>query len=751
MLNDLLTIERGLIANGIDFAGRHPDIKNIAKGWALCVRLAEGGRVSSVERIAEAGSGAVWTLRDGQHNGFPGLKTAAGLLALDAFAREEHDRAWNSGKSPSGRRDELLRLLSRHAVDPEQVRRWPPAGHRKRIRERLEALRSLADDPVSASVPAVFERFLAALDASPSFLEQLTGALADRVRNSDDDWLDPVRAALIGPIVLAVDVKDMEFERDAGDVRQIEAVSRALSNPPSTGNEQINGEAVCALTGKATKLHAGNFPQPNLPGLGQTYIYSRNRDIPSLTRYGRTADASFSVDADLVRRLAGAVTELTREDRKGKTWRLIPAESGDKPDLLVVSFPSPDTVGDVDALADDEDGDGRAVTGVSRLLELGRRVIEHSEGRDTPGHPADMQVLVLRTVDPANRQAIYDRRIGAREFFNAAKYWERATANTPEHIQHWVWIKMDGKSRLALSRPFRVMPLSITPLSRVQFVEGGRRRLTVRGVTFARAFAIFLRVGDFERQSERVLALLLRGHTGLLLALTQVDRRGWSEEGRSFLEEFDPKRDLRRDALRSTGWIGVLLYILGRTREVYMRDAGFRLGQLLAAVDVVHIGYCMDERRGQIPMTLLGNAVFATAGSDPQRAFAILQERWRPYAAWAYPRPELLDKIDKGFAEAKQTGDAGRALRESGKVEDGEKLLRQAARTRAPALAMRDALRQVDSIKDLMAQFSGEIERVEVTNTFKAELLFGYMAGLPPADKGTAGGKDDRVTGGENQ
>jgi hypothetical protein len=593
-------------------------------------------------------------------------------------------------------------------------------------------LRTLADDPLSASVPAVFERFLAALDASPSFLEQLTSALHERIRNNGDDWIDPVRTALIAPIVLAIDVKDMEFRRDAGDGRQIDAISRALSNPPSTGNEQIKGEAVCALTGNAAKLHAGNFPQPNLPGLGQTYIYSRNRDIPSLTRYGRTADASFQADAELVRRLAGAIAALTREDRKGKTWRLIPAESGDKPDLLVVSFPSPDLIGDVDALADDEEDDAReSVTGGARLIELGRRVIEHSEGRDSSGEAAEMNALVLRTVDPANRKAIYDRPVGAEEFFYATKIWEKATANTPRNIRHWVWIKKEGKSKLILSRPYRIAPLSITPISRVQFVDNASRRVAVRGVAFSEAFGLFLREGEPEERARRILELLLRRQTRLLSTLAHIDRRGRDDQGNLYLDSFDPKHELRHDGLRSTGWIGALLYNMGRFKEVYMTDVGFRLGQLLAAVDVVHVGYCMDERRGQIPMTLIGNAVFGIAGSDPQRAFAILQERWRPYAAWAYPRPELLDKIARGFAGAKPLRDEGQRLLASGDVEEGRKKLRQADRESFPARAMQDALLQIDRIKTMMVQFSGEIDHVEVTDVFKAELLFGYMAGLP--------------------
>ncbi|MEJ1976281.1 MAG: hypothetical protein WDN49_09450 [Acetobacteraceae bacterium] len=85
---------------------------------------------------------------------------------------------------------------------------------------------------MTAAVPAAFERFLAALEASPSFLEDLAANLAERVRNRGDEWLDPVRTALIGPVVLAIDVPDSEFQRDAGDLRQIGPVSAALNDRP---------------------------------------------------------------------------------------------------------------------------------------------------------------------------------------------------------------------------------------------------------------------------------------------------------------------------------------------------------------------------------------------------------------------------------------------------------------------------------------------------------------------------------------
>lgn len=694
MLNDLLAVERGLAARGIDLVDRHPDVKDMAKGPALRVRLAADGRLVSVEIVDEAGRGALWTLRDGQHNGFPGLKTVRGLLALDEPARNAHQQAWDADKTPTHRRGELLRLLGAHKVDAGQIAIWPNAGHRRRIKERLETLRPLSGDALTASVPAVFERFLAALSRRPSLLELLTDALAERVRDREDQWLDFVRAALIGPVALAIDVAEGDFERDAADPRQIPAVSQALSEG---AQDDTSSYAVCALSGKPAKLHIGNFPQPNLPGLGQTYIFSRNRDIPSLTRYGRTADASLAVDSALLRRLSGAVTELTRDHAKGHTWCLMPAETGDQPDLLVVSMSGPG-LRLADALADDD-----AVGGEAALRELGSRLIEQSGGIYRHDHPQDeLIVLVLRTVDPANRKAIYHRRTTATEIWEAARRWQAATSNTPEWLGFPLPVK--DKSEPLFRRPPYVVPQSITPLSRTQFANGGRRRVSVIGVTTAAAFSLFLHEGNVRRRASELLNLLLERHGPLLGGLAAARRKG-SER----LKDFDPKTDLRRDALRSVTWLGALLHHLGRSKEVYMSDAGFRLGQLLAAADVVHVGYCLDVRKGSVPPSLLGNAVLGIAAANPYGALELLLRRWPPYSSWAKNSAKVL-------ADAAQAEIGG---------------------AKNKAIVLRTALSQAHRISPIAAELREQLRALggKTDHTFRAELLLGYMAGLPGSKK----------------
>ena len=723
MLNDLLAIERRLAAHGIVVAGRHPDVKDMAKGPAFRVRLAVDGSIHKVDLDPDAGHGSLWTLRDGQHNGFPGLKTAAGLVSLDSAARDAHNRAWQSDKIAPARRRELQRIAGISAFDAARHLAWPGVKHRSRIAERLQALRTLASDPLTAAVPAAFERFLLATETPQTFLESLRAHLVDAVLDRDDDWLEAIREAFVGGTALFIDVPDAE--RDAGDPRQIGPVSAALSG--GTAPIMVDGSAVCALTGDRAALHSGNFPQPNLPGLGQTYLFARNKDIPSLARYGRSADASLPVSSDLVRRLSGTIAALTGADQKGRSWRLIPGETGDKPDLLVTSA----TERLADALAGEDDDE--RVDGWALWDEYGARVLCQTHGQDAGVAPLEeVVILILRTVDPANRKAIYQRKTTSIEIWNAAVRWREATNNLPDWLGFPMPVKGEKEGRFR-SPPF-VDPLSITKLSRTLFANGGRRRVPVIGVSAADAFGLFLHEGDAKRRARRILRVLLQRHGPLLAGLTAA-------RGKSFddLKAFDPKADLRRDALRSLTWLGALLYTLGckSKRDATMpeqvpfpEDLAFRLGQFLSAADNIHVGYCADMRGGDVPPSLIGNSVFAIAGSDPFRALSILQTRLKPYLGWA---KRVREDRTKSAA-----------------------LTKGAKEGNSRALSMRKATFQAQDANESAAKLCLELSAFKEGSAppddlFRAKLLLGYMAGYPrPPKKVQASGAPEINSNGEN-
>lgn len=702
MLNEFLALERGMAAYGFATVPRHPDLSQLLKGDVIRVRLEAGGGLAEIERLDGKSRPEIWTLRDGKQNSFPGLKTARGLIVLDEAAAADHEARWKAAKSPADQRAEIARLARTAVLDP-LASQWPSPNYRRRIAERLDELRVLDADGDTRAVPAAFARFLVALALQPPLPHRLFARLVERAQNSDDGWLKIVRNALIGAVPLAIDVT-RDFTRDAGDPAQIAAISRVLANGAQAG---VNDGKICALTGATARLLEGNFPQPTLPSLGQTYLFSRNVDIAALARYGRNGPGSFPVDADLVSRFSGALAAVTEEARRGKTWRLLPSESGDRQDLFIAFIVSaPDApIADSFAAENPENGedDPASPVGPAEIEAATTSLADFWRGVAHKSPPDEhARILILRTVDPGNRKVIYDRTPTVHALHAAARGWAAAMNNMPTGIAFIVF-----KNKQPVVRQPRLQaPLSLISLSKALYVQGGRKMVEASGISGAAALALFLDEGDRAQRARHILRLLLQRQTGLLAGLAHAKRQGQ-------LKDFDSTAIGRRHALRTISWIGALLFFLDRTRETYMEDVGFKLGQLLSAVDAVHIGYCEVVRNGQVPPTLVGNAVFAIAGRQPDRALDVLQMRWKPYHAWATRMAQETAKDDL----------RGRTIRSV---------------TAQVSLASR-------LCKELHPLLARMREDGHTPNeTFRAELLLGYLAGFVPEKKSTENPSSDK-------
>ena len=140
-----------------------------------------------------------------------------------------------------------------------------------------------------------------------------------------------------------------------------------------------------------------------------------------------------------------------------------------------------------------------------------------------------------------------------------------------------------------------------------------------------------------------------------------------------------------------------------------MNGAAFKLGQLLAAADVVHAGYCADVRGGQIPSSLLGNQVFSMAQTSPAKALAILCRRWKPYDGW----------VKKAARDVTRSGNL---------------IASESKQEQQRGWDIRIALRHAREIGPLSSQLALALEDCRVNDIFRAELLLGYLAGLPKAE-----------------
>ena len=233
MLNEIIALERGLVAAGFDVAPRHPDLSSPGRTEALRVRLDMAGQPVEVAGLERNRVAALWTLRNGKHNSFPMFSLDEGCAAL-------------------------------------------------------------------------FESAGAAVMGPP------------------------VQSRVVG-VPLYFDVARDEFERDVADPSHAGPISAALSG----GAAGSGATGTCLLTGQEARLHAGNFPQPSLPVLGQVYLFSKNGDIPAAARYGRADADGLPVGAELSQRLAGALDAITTADHRGWAWQSVPGERPKSADLLI--------------------------------------------------------------------------------------------------------------------------------------------------------------------------------------------------------------------------------------------------------------------------------------------------------------------------------------------------------------------------------------------------------------------------------
>ncbi|WP_298649601.1 hypothetical protein [uncultured Tistrella sp.] len=696
MLNELAVLRDGLRQAGIAVGRDHPDVKAVARTRGILVRLDQNGAVTGLSALTAEEMAKRWTLRDGQHNSFPFLQPPYPLADLpedDAWLAAHKD-AWKNLAETGGRRLGLLDLAKTCGFAGVRCSGWPKAGYRESVIRRRQRL---AGSRAAPEIVAVIDGFAAATTSEEGLLRRIFDAACDvLLRGCDDFLIDAIYDAFTNRPALYLAGPVGAFPVEVGSVVSRERVNLALTDdlPGPLGN--------CALSGGQTILHTGNFPQPSLPILGPRILFSRNSDIPAALRYGRADAESYPVGAENIAELAAAVVRITGKDLEGRSWSRIPHESDkSKYDLLLVYMAALPEM----PLAKLLTGDTGEVYDPAMILEsYGEvaadvpRAFDGSVVNEWLGDAPDtspIRLSILRAVDKANTKIICDRAPGLRQLHDAARAWGRAPARLPPWLNVVVPVrKGEPPDR---RRPVPIPPLHLPAITRIVHVQGGEREVAGRGLSAAQSLALLL---DRDPVAARAALRLVLRHGAALLPTVGVDTR------LSGQREAVIGRKGREATLDLLSTIAVLIDIID-PETTTMDRIGFRMGQLLAAVDAVHLGYCVDIRKGDVPQVLLGNSVLGTARKDPQKALALLQQRWRPYGQWATTY-ELRRGRVRPSKDAKPSPHEWAVLKAM--------WAHRAFRALCPDIAS-------------MIAALGDVAHDDL---FHADLLLGYMAGLPP-------------------
>lgn len=730
MLNELLAVERGARKAGLEITDRHPDIQATARRTsALCVRLDQEGRVAGASPVPD--DAGPWTLRNHNKNSFPFVQIRP-LLDDDAVAKWKTWTETQSRPKSNDVRTKLLQLGASGELRRGELGEWGRMAVMVALRHRLAQVGAL-DGTDAAVLPAALRRFLLACDPEAGgdaarFLESVRSWLLDGLTSAaTEEWIRCSTALLVaGKGALWIDA-DGQWPRTLLDKRILRHVNSALTTFDASG-DAITGK--CGLSGQHARLVRDTFPRADLPIIGPTILFSRFEGDPSKERYGRFGRDSMPVSEEVSRSLAATATALTTPERKGITWRGVPGETPKQVDLLLAFVQA---VPDAPAAAMLTEGDANddyseefpvavpePAESVAVFEKRTERLIDAVLGkvagdfRQTPVHLA-----VLRKVDPANRKVVYVGAPTVGELHEAATAWAAGERNVPPWLVLPVLPKGEQKSRPMA--PPHVAPLGVVGLSKQIFLRGGKRpegkKKEQVGMPATEALELFLASPlssiSVQLRVNRILRLVLARRTTLLIGVPHVQHAP-----RCWKYRHDRARKLdHREALRTVTMLGLLLYKLGRTKEDYMNDTAFRLGQFLAAADVVHAGYCADLRGGDVPPSLLGNQVLTMAQSAPVRALAILSRRWKPYDGWAKKAARKRDRSDK-LVQSKDEVEVQRGW------------------------DIRNAVQHARRMGPLAAELGVSLLSCAVNDAFRAELLLGYIAGLPKTPKENGGGAD---------
>lgn len=724
MLNELLLAERGIPKDEMAMAMRHADIHTARRVSTLRLWLDTKGHVVNSSPIPE--NLRLWTLRKHNDNSFPFIQMKSPLLVDAAVKRWKEWKRANPRAKLHESREQLLQLADAGRLRQEDLGKWATNTVMLALRQRLGQLESLRRTS-AAVLPAALERFLHTCESATTgnvqgFLQELADQLVEGLKAAATDaWIDCAAAILIeGNGAFYVDA-DGDWPCSLTDPAIIAPVTAALDKSEESADEIVG---VCALTGETTHLLSDTFPSAHLPTIGPTILFSRYSGRPANDRYACFGTDSMPVGDGIARRLAAAATVLTTPERKGVTWRAIPGERPKQSDLLMAFVEGVSDAEVASTLAEDDFSEeapeptSPSANMVAEFETRAKRLIDAVRGkvgadfRNTP-----VRLVILRKLDRANRKIVSASAPTVEAIYQATLTWAEGERNVPRWLTLPVLPK--GERKVRSMTPPHIAPLGLIAFSKQFYVRGGDERQETIGITADEALRLFLGGEDRQaivsrRRAGRFLRLVLLRRSLLLAATAHVQHMPDSWERRK-----EAVKGLDRyEALRTVSVLGILLDKLGQ-KESYMKGAAFKLGQLLSVVDIVHAGYCADIRNGNVPPSLLGNQVLVMAQNTPHKALAVLSRRWKPYAGWVCRAAHDQERANELIASKK--------LSEKQRGWDIKK-----------------AMRCAREVQPLASELAPALVGCNVDDTFRAELLLGYLAGLPKAPKD---GTDDNNDG----
>ena len=646
MLNELALVRNGIAELDQNLLQvKHKSLTEPGKSNLLRVVLAsekDQGCISELEYLTEGKHENYWTQGNGNHNQFPAVKLK---FPLRPEGVKEYQQWRKDHKNPPDKEHlNYLKKLRSAPIDFPSHQEWPDKNYREKLIRREAIFRKGLKDK-SVIVADLFSKFLSINDNGLALLRDLDEKLWQRCESNPNKKLLDLAALIMfanlgkneslnekgempKPPTLLIDFANSN-SCSAANKHWESAISAVLKQRDAVGGEQQTG--ICAISGKPDSvLVADTFPTEKCNHLGIVFTFSRKKDISTYRRYGKEAAESMPVSVDLADELASALRYLNSKEQ-GTTWDVLPGETGKgdldlllgfcraQPDIKAVRLLSHES----ELLEDEEDYEQEA-----------EEIFNLYEGKDVE-IIEQVDFMIIRKISHGVQKAIFSTSQSLDHLKSAANVWCQAGKNRPDIKLPFI----KDKKRIH-KPPFAISPKQFALLFKKQYSRSTDLKSSdIPGVPFAEVMSLFLADNKHEDFARRLLQRLLKQYSRLLESVANKTKNTIK---------------YHQNALCAITAMGLLLYKLGRKKEVYMNELAYKLGQFCAALDEIHIGYCESERKGELPGRLIGNQAYAAAIASPMKALDITAQRAAVYQAWAKKISLSPDeKIEKKVKNAK--------------------------------------------------------------------------------------------------
>ena len=402
-------------------------------------------------------------------------------------------------------------------------------------------------------------------------------------------------------------------------------VSDRLLSLKIAKTESRNAMVVTDAFGVEGEVMNERFPEVKMPVLGNVKLRAMSSASPCQRRYGAADAKSFQVLQPSRQTMKNTLEWITKNERRGKTW--CDVSSLGRASAILIAYPSelpteaPELAGLFGGEREQSDPDG------SRFEACARRVTESVKGQPASSRNAELRVFVLTKPDGYRTKVLHSSRYTVQHLLDSAAEWQELCRNSPPAMIRQFGLKKGDK-------PVWRVPLTPYPAEVVWCLNTSWRQMgTHAGTAFdfqvADGLSLLLEAGPvLQVVTMRAVQAIISNSLSLLLALGQAAHQ----------EKVHPipmGEVYGKQALLLPQILGLLLGKLDYKKGIYMESPPYLIGRLLSLADQLHVQYCHEVRKGQVPPQLIGNALMTSAMETPEKALALLWQRIKPYHAWA--------------------------------------------------------------------------------------------------------------------